>query len=61
MLSWLEHYNWIFGPNGPHPGPEDWEINNDEALDDFIENWKREQSKPAGDSSSGHRQTFTID
>ena len=47
MLSWLDFYNWIFGPEGPDPKPDTQTIENDQALDDFIENWKDKKNKPS--------------
>lgn len=47
MVSWLEFYNWILGPDGPSPKPQDYIIDNDEALDDFLDKWKRDNEKPS--------------
>jgi len=45
MENWLSYYDWVLGPDGPHPKPNKDILDDDEALDDFIDNWKRDLEK----------------
>ena len=45
MQSWFEFYDWVLGPDGPHPKPSEAVLNDDEALDMFLEKWKRDLNK----------------
>ncbi len=47
MCHWLEFYEWVTGPEGPSPRPQNWEyiLENDHLLDEFIKNWKASFNK----------------
>jgi len=53
MYNWFEFYDWVLGPEGPSPKPSQDIINDDLALDDFIDTWKKSfKKKPKKGSGS---------
>lgn len=58
MLNWLSYYDWILGPEGPDPKPDEETLENDDRLDAFIDKWKKDLKK--GASNKGAK-SFEID
>lgn len=45
LESWLKYFSWIYGPEGPEI-PDQEIIDDQEALEEYIENWKKDLKNP---------------
>jgi len=56
LYSWLNYYEWVTGVDGPRPPQEVVEDN--EALDNFVDKWKRDIQKSSG---SSEKKSFNLE
>ena len=54
LLSWLRYYDWLLSGKGPKV-PDQEIIDDDEALDDYVDGWKRDMEKREAEAAKGSK------
>ena len=50
LENWFSFYDWVLGPDGPSPKPDQEIVDDDAALDAFIKDWKDSLKQKPEDS-----------